>query len=86
MWFVTDSVDVVKRVVELNTVSMAVDLDMVADKADRAHMVKVLTDKVEVMEVAIVVAVVVSDELENTSMDIKYDPLLDSDRTVEMQG
>ena len=57
-----------------------------ADKADRAHMVKVLTDKVEVIEVAIVVAVVISDELENTSMDMKYDPLLDSDRTVEMQG
>ena len=59
---------------------------MVADKADRAHMVKVLTDKVEVIEVAIVVAVIISDELENTSMDMKYDPLLDSDRTVEMQG
>ena len=36
--------------------------------------------------VAMVVAVVVSDKLEDTSMGMKYDPLLDCDRTVEMQG
>ena len=78
--FVADSVDVVKMVAEFNTVS-TVDLDMVAGKVDKAHMGKVLTDKVEVMEVA----TVVSDELENTSVDMKYDPLIDGGRTVEIQ-
>lgn len=65
---------------EGDMVSMVVDLDKMADMVDRTHMVMVMTDKV------MGVAVVVSDELENTSMDIKYDLLIDSHRTVEMQG
>ena len=70
--------DKVKRMADMALMAVD-DLDMVADKLDRAHMVKVLTGKVKVV-------VAVSDELENTTMDTNYDSLVDGDKTAETKG